>query len=101
MKTTPYEKLNGTQQKVADYIFQGVEKGKHFFKSKYIAKDLGLTPKEVGTAISGFLEHDGEKSLPSAIEKTSRKLIVKRHTYSNSTTWFAECGSSLAEPALS
>ena len=43
------ETYNETQHKIVRYLQSGITKGKHYFKSKYIAKDLGLSPKEVGT----------------------------------------------------
>ena len=43
-----------TQDRILYYLKSGLEKGKRYFKSKYIAKDLGLSPKEVGTSIVSF-----------------------------------------------
>ena len=39
------ETYNETQHKIVLYLSSGITKGKHYFKSKYIAKDLGLSPK--------------------------------------------------------
>ena len=43
------EKYNETQSRLITYLRKGLESGRHYFKSKYIAKDLGLSSKEVGT----------------------------------------------------
>ena len=40
------DKYNETQHKIVSYLHAGITKGKHYFKSKYIAKDSGLSPKE-------------------------------------------------------
>ncbi len=68
------DKYNETQTRIVQYLKGGLEKGKHYFKSKYIAKELGLSPKEVGTnmAILSEICHD---------------LAIIKWSYSNSTTW--------------
>jgi hypothetical protein len=65
---------NETQHKIVHYLNSGITKGKHYFKSKYIAKDLGLSPKEVGTNMAILAEH-------------CKELDIIRWSYSNSTTW--------------
>jgi hypothetical protein len=59
------ETYNETQHKI---------KGKHYFKSKYIAKELGLSPKEVGTNMA-------------ILADICKELDIIRWSYSNSTTW--------------
>ncbi|MDD4126662.1 MAG: hypothetical protein PHV39_03120 [Methanomicrobium sp.] len=63
-----------TQDKILYYLKSGLEKGKRYFKSKYIAKDLGLSPKEVGTNLAILAE-------------ICEELEISRWSYSNSTTW--------------
>lgn len=63
-----------TQRKILYYLKSGLFKGKHYFKSKYIAKDLGLSSKEVGTNLAILAEICDE-------------LCISRWSYSNSTTW--------------
>jgi hypothetical protein len=65
---------NETQHKIVLYLNSGITKGKHYFKSKYIAKDLGLSPKEVGTNMAILAE-------------ICKELDIIRWSYSNSTTW--------------
>jgi hypothetical protein len=62
------------QGKIVSYLYTGVIKGKHYFKSKYIAADLGLTPKEVGTNLA-------------ILSEICEELDICRWSYSNSTTW--------------
>ncbi|MEN6610796.1 MAG: hypothetical protein ABFC24_08130 [Methanoregulaceae archaeon] len=69
-----YEKYNDTQHKIVEYLATGLVKGKHYFKSKYIAKDLGLSPKEVGTNMA-------------ILSEICQELSIIRWSYSNSTTW--------------
>ena len=68
------ETYNETQHKIVSYLNSGLTKGKHYFKSKYIAKDLGLSPKEVGTNMAILAE-------------ICKELDIIRWSYSNSTTW--------------
>lgn len=68
------ESYNETQHKIVGYLNSGITKGKHYFKSKYIAKDLGLSPKEVGTNMA-------------ILADICKELTIIRWSYSNSTTW--------------
>ncbi|MBN2733610.1 MAG: hypothetical protein JXQ82_01980 [Methanomicrobiaceae archaeon] len=68
------DKSASTQERILYYLKSGLEKGKRYFKSKYIAKDLGLSPKEVGTNLAILAE-------------TCKELEISRWSYSNSTTW--------------
>lgn len=68
------EKYTATQGKILSYLLQGLKAGKHYFKSKYIAKDLGLSPKEVGTNLA-------------ILSDICDEVEISRWSYSNSTTW--------------
>jgi hypothetical protein len=68
------ETYNETQHKIVQYLNLGITKGKHYFKSKYIAKELGLSPKEVGTNMA-------------ILADICKELDIIRWSYSNSTTW--------------
>ena len=68
------ETYNETQHKIVLYLSSGITKGKHYFKSKYIAKELGLSPKEVGTNMA-------------ILADICKELDIIRWSYSNSTTW--------------
>lgn len=68
------DKYNETQRKIVYYLNAGLRKGNHYFKSKYIARDLGLSPKEVGTNLGILAE-------------ICEELQIIKWSYSNSTTW--------------
>jgi len=63
-----------TQSKILLYLKTYIAKGGRFVKAKYVAKDLGLTSKEVGTNLAILSEINDE-------------LNISRWSYSNSTTW--------------
>jgi hypothetical protein len=69
-----YEGYNPTQQSIISYLNSGVQAGKHYFKSKYIARDLGLSSKEVGTNLG-------------ILSEVCDDLRIVRWSYSSSTTW--------------
>jgi len=73
--SSPFTKeYTPTQGKILYYLKQGIQMGKHYFKSKYIAMDLGLSPKEVGTNLA-------------ILSEICEELDICRWSYSNSTTW--------------
>lgn len=65
---------NETQSRLVRYLKNGIKKGKHYFKAKYIASDLGLSSKEVGTNLA-------------ILADICEELEITRWSYSNSTTW--------------
>lgn len=68
------EGYNGSQERIVLYLRTALRKGKYYFKSKYIARDLGLSSKEVGTNMAILAE-------------ICEDLEIIRWSYSNSTTW--------------
>jgi hypothetical protein len=71
------DKYNETQSRLVAYLTGGLKSGKHYFKSKYIAKDLGLSSKEVGTNMA-------------ILADICEELSIVRWSYSNSTTWMVK-----------
>lgn len=63
-----------TQSKILHYLKAYIAKGGRFIKAKYVAKDLGLTSKEVGTNLA-------------ILSEINEELEISRWSYSNSTTW--------------
>src|SRR5660397_229223 len=65
---------NVNQTKILDYLKKGVTLGKQFFKSKSIARELGLSTNEVGTNISMLIDN-------------SENIVIEKWSYSHRTTW--------------
>jgi len=61
--------------RIADYLRQRTAEGKNYFKSKFIADDLDLSSREVGTNLKMLAEQDGVD------------LDIKKHARSKSITW--------------
>jgi len=72
-----FEGTNNNQKKILDYLVRGMGEGKQYFKSKYIARDLGLSPKEVGTNLK-------------ILSDMCTELKIEKWSYSKSTTWRVE-----------
>jgi len=69
--TTTY---NDRQMTLINYLESRLKEGKNFFKSKYIARETGLSSKEVGTNMGILAEN-------------CPKFTIQKYSYSNSTTW--------------
>jgi hypothetical protein len=65
---------NVNQTKILEYLKKGVTRGKQFFKSKSIARELGLSTNEVGTNISMLIDN-------------SENIVIEKWSYSHGTTW--------------
>jgi hypothetical protein len=65
---------NDRQICLINYLKTQVKEGKNFFKSKYIARETGLSSKEVGTNMGILAE-------------TCPEFTIEKYSYSNSTTW--------------
>ena len=65
--------LTDKQQRILQYLREQAH-SKTYFKSRLIGRDLGLSPKEVGTNMA-------------AIERGEFDVAVEKWGYSSSTTW--------------
>jgi hypothetical protein len=71
------DKYNHSQEVIIEYLKNGLKEGKQYFKSKYIARDLGMSPKEVGTNMK-------------ILSDECKDLLIEKWSYSKSTTWRVE-----------
>jgi hypothetical protein len=74
IKNTINHKYNERQICLINYLKSRLQSGKGFFKSKYIARETGLTSKEVGMNMA-------------VLSKVCPDFTIVRYSYSNSTTW--------------
>ncbi len=68
--TSTREKLD----RLREYLRRQAADGEYYFKSKYIADDLDLTPKEVGNLVTKLQERETE-------------FTIDPWAYANATTW--------------
>jgi len=64
-------------QRLADYLRARVEDGEMYFKSKFIAEDVGLSSKEIGALIV-------------KLQDSVDDLSIERWSYTGATTWRVE-----------
>ncbi|ATW88953.1 hypothetical protein halTADL_2206 [Halohasta litchfieldiae] len=64
-------------ERLADYLRARVEDGEMYFKSKFIADDVGLSSKEIGALIV-------------KLQESVDDLSIERWSYTGATTWRVE-----------
>ncbi|QPV64547.1 hypothetical protein I7X12_08020 [Halosimplex litoreum] len=65
------------EQRLKAYLRQKAEDGEMYFKSKFIADEVGLSPKEIG-------------ALMVKIRDSTTELEVEKWSYTSATTWRVE-----------
>lgn len=74
LQTSPY---NSTQKLIVEYLKKYVSYGTRFFKAKYIAKELGISSRAVGTNLA-------------LIASSCAEFEIMQWGYSTSTTWMVK-----------
>ena len=64
-------------ERLADYLRARVDDGEMYFKSKFIADDVGLSSKEIGALIV-------------KLQESVDDLSIERWSYTGATTWRVE-----------
>jgi len=64
-------------ERLADYLRGRVDDGEMYFKSKFIADDVGLSSKEIGALIV-------------KLQESVDDLSIERWSYTGATTWRVE-----------
>jgi len=64
-------------EQLANYLRDRVEDGEMYFKSKFIADDVGLSSKEIGALIV-------------KLQESVDDLSIERWSYTGATTWRVE-----------
>lgn len=62
------------ERRLASYLRERAADGEFYFKSKFVADDLGMTPSQVGRLVS-------------RLDDSVEDLEVERWSYTNATTW--------------
>jgi hypothetical protein len=65
------------EQRLRSYLKQKAEDGEMYFKSKFIADEVDLSPKEIG-------------ALMVKIRDSASDLHVEKWSYTSATTWRVE-----------
>ncbi|MFC6872932.1 MULTISPECIES: DUF7123 family protein [Halobellus] len=65
------------EERLKSYLLTKAEDGEMYFKSKFIADEVGLSPKEIG-------------ALMVKLKDSASELTVEKWSYTSATTWRVE-----------
>lgn len=68
---------NPKAERLRNYLRERAADGELYFKSKFIADDVGLSPKEIGALIV-------------TLQESAADLTIERWSYTGATTWRVE-----------
>jgi hypothetical protein len=75
MSATQPSRDDGSKEKrLKEYLRQKASDGEMYFKSKFIADDVGLSPKEIG-------------ALMIQLKESATELEIEKWSYTSATTW--------------
>jgi len=74
--TTPTDGSDGSEKarRLAAYLRERAQDGDAYVKAKFIADDVGLSPKEIG-------------ALMVKLQETAPDLTIEKWSYTGATTW--------------
>ena len=62
------------EERLKSFLLQKASDGDLYFKSKFIAEEVGLSPKEIG-------------ALMVKLRESATDLVVEKWSYTSATTW--------------
>ncbi|KAB1187317.1 MULTISPECIES: hypothetical protein [Haloferax] len=65
------------EDRLKQYLIDRAKDGEMYFKSKFIADDVGLSPKEIG-------------ALMVKLRDSATELTIEKWSYTSATTWRVE-----------
>ncbi|WP_142857806.1 DUF7123 family protein [Salinigranum halophilum] len=65
------------EERLKQYLVEKAQDGEMYFKSKFIADDVGLSPKEIG-------------ALMVKLRDSASELEIEKWSYTSATTWRIE-----------
>jgi CRP-like cAMP-binding protein len=71
---TPSTEDSPKEERLKQYLLEKAQDGEMYFKSKFIADDVGLSPKEIG-------------ALMVKLRDSAAELEVEKWSYTSATTW--------------
>ena len=74
MSQTAHPPTESKEDRLKRYLYEKAADGEHFFKSKFIAEDVGLSPKEIG-------------ALMVKLRDSATDIEIEKWSYTSATTW--------------
>jgi len=75
--TQPVDDGRSKEERLRSYLKQKAADGEVYFKSKFIAEEVGLSPKEIG-------------ALMVKLKDSATDIEVEKWSYTSATTWRVE-----------
>jgi len=72
--TTPASESESKESRLKEYLARKAANGEMYFKSKFIADDVGLSPKEIG-------------ALMVKLRTSATDIEIEKWSYTSATTW--------------
>jgi hypothetical protein len=73
----PTSEPNSKEERLAQFLTEKAKDGELYFKSKFIADEVGLSPKEIG-------------ALMVKLKDSATNLEIEKWSYTSATTWRVE-----------
>jgi len=73
----PDADADSKEERLKQYLVSKAHDGEYFFKSKFIADEVGLSPKEIG-------------ALMVKLRDSASELVIEKWSYTSATTWRIE-----------
>ena len=74
MSTTASPSTQSKERRLKQYLREQADDGEMYFKGKFIADDVGMSPKEIG-------------ALMVKLADSAEDLEVEKWSYTSATTW--------------
>jgi hypothetical protein len=69
--------VESKEERLKQFLLDKAQDGEMYFKSKFIADEVGLSPKEIGALMVKLRDSAGD-------------LVVEKWSYTSATTWRIE-----------
>ena len=76
----PSTEANSKEERLKQFLVNKAQNGELYFKSKFIADEVGLSPKEIG-------------ALMVKLSESATELTIEKWSYTSATTWRIESAS--------
>lgn len=77
MSTTTEPSTQSKEERLRNFLAEKATDGELYFKSKFIADEVGLSPKEIG-------------ALMIKLKDSASELNIEKWSYTSATTWRVE-----------
>jgi hypothetical protein len=77
MSLSAHSSADSKEERLRQFLRSQASAGDYYFKSKFIAEEVGLSPKEIG-------------ALMVKLKETTSDLEIEKWSYTGATTWRVE-----------